>query len=169
MTDPGGAIDLGRAPESKHLRRARSVARLLDSSISVPGTGRRIGLDPILGLVPFVGDFAGALLSGYIILAAAEAGVPSFTLIRMIANVAVDTLAGSVPLLGDFFDAAWKSNVKNVALFEKHEGAIGAGAPRNPYKLISMLLVVSSLVALALLTFVGALVFLLVRHSLSGS
>lgn len=162
MTDPGGAIDPGRAPESKHLRRARSVARFLDTSIPIPGTGRTIGLDPVIGLVPFIGDFGGALLSGYIILSAAQAGVPSFTLMRMISNVAVDTLIGSVPLLGDFFDAAWKSNVKNVALFERHEGR---GAPKNAYRLVSVVLVVSAVVFLALLTFVLSLVFIAARHS----
>jgi hypothetical protein len=162
LTDPGGAIDLGRAPESRHLRRARSVARLLDTSIPIPGTGRTIGLDPIIGLIPFIGDFGGALLSGYIILAAAQAGVPSFTLMRMIYNVAVDTLAGSVPLVGDFFDAAWKSNIRNVALFERHEGR---GAPKSAYRLVSVVMVVSAIVFLALLTFVLFLVFIAAGHS----
>ncbi|MBA3646165.1 MAG: DUF4112 domain-containing protein [Gemmatimonadaceae bacterium] len=162
MTDPGGAIDIGIRPESKHLRRARSIARLLDSSISIPGTGRKIGLDPVLGLVPFIGDFGGALLSGYIVLAAAQAGVPSFTLMKMIINVGVDTLVGSVPLLGDFFDAAWKSNQKNVALFERHAGA---GTPKNAYRLVSVVMVVSAVVFLALLTFVLSLVFVAARHS----
>ena len=162
MTDPGGAIDLGRAPESKHLRRARTVARLLDTSITIPGTGRTIGLDPIIGLIPFVGDFGGAVLSGYIILAAAQAGVPSPALIKMILNVGIDTLVGSVPLLGDFFDAAWKSNMKNLALFEQHAGR---SEPKSAYRLVSVVMVVSAVVFLALLTFVLALVFLAARHS----
>lgn len=163
MTDPGGAIDLaGNPPESRHLRRARSVARLLDSSIAIPGTGKKIGLDPILGLIPFVGDFGGALLSGYIVLAAAQDGVPSFALMKMLFNVAVDTLAGSVPLLGDFFDATWKSNVKNVALYERYAGR---GEPKSAYRLVSAVMVVSAVVFLALLTFVLALVFIAARHS----
>ena len=112
--------------------------------------------------MPFVGDFGGALLSGYIILAAARDGVPTITLIRMLMNVGIDTLVGSVPILGDFFDAAWKSNVKNVALFERHAGA---GAPKNAYRLVSVVLVVSAVVFLALLTFVMSLVFLAARSA----
>lgn len=135
---------------------------MLDSSIAIPGTGRTIGLDPIIGLVPFIGDFGGALLSGYIIVAAAQAGVPTFTLIRMIFNVGVDTLVGSVPLLGDFFDAAWKSNMKNLALFERHEGR---GQAKSPYRLVSIVMVVSAIVFLALLTFVLSLIFIAARHS----
>lgn len=165
MTDPGGAIDLGAPPESKHLRRARSIARMLDSSIRIPGTNKSIGLDPLIGLVPFVGDFGGAILSGYIVLAAAEDGVPSFTLMKMLFNIGIDTLVGSIPLLGDFFDAAWKSNVKNVALFERYSGK---GRPKSAYRLVSIVMVVSAVVFLALLTFVLSLVFIAARHSFTA-
>lgn len=160
---------MDRASE-RTLSRARSVATLLDSSIPIPGTGRKIGLDPILGLIPLVGDFAGALLSGYIVLAAAQAGAPTLTLIRMVANVAFDTLVGSVPAIGDLFDAAWKSNTKNVALFESHLAA-NAGQERSPqkaFRLGGILLVVSALAALALFTFVLGLVYLVAVHSLFG-
>lgn len=157
----------GRSERS--LARARSMAKLLDSSLTIPGTGRKIGLDPLLGLVPFVGDFIGALLSGYIVLAAARAGVPTFTLIRMLANVGADTLAGSIPILGDVFDAAWKSNAKNVALFEKHvAGNTPARSAKDAYGLSGSVLVVSALLLLALLTFAAYLVYLAVRHALTG-
>lgn len=160
----------------RSLARARSLANLLDSSIPIPGTRRRIGLDPILGLVPFVGDFAGALLSGYIVLAAARAGLPILGLLRMIANVAIDTLAGSVPILGDVFDAAWKSNVMNVALFEKHLAGNSAAArssrssrsSREIYRLGVMVLVVSAIVLLALLTLGMWLAYVLLRKALAG-
>jgi hypothetical protein len=155
----------------RNLSRARALATLLDSSIPIPGTTRRIGLDPLLGLIPFVGDFVGALLSAYIVLAAAFAGAPTFTVIRMIVNVGIDTLVGSVPLLGDVFDAGWKSNTMNVALFEKFVAANrgGSRSTKEVSKLLGLLVVVSALVALALFTFVVALLFFAIRQAISGS
>ena len=102
------------------IRRVRLLSQLLDNSITIPGTGRKIGLDPIVGLIPGIGDFIGALLSAYIILEAARADVSGFMLVRMVANVGFDTLLGSIPLVGDVFDAMWKSNTKNVAMLEHH-------------------------------------------------
>lgn len=110
---------LGEDPASR-IRRVRVLAKLLDNSISIPGTGWKIGFDPIIGLIPGIGDLIGAMLSGYIILEAARAEVPSFTLARMLVNVGIDTVLGAVPAVGDVFDAAWKSNMKNVALLERH-------------------------------------------------
>jgi hypothetical protein len=101
-------------------RRVRVLAKLLDNSIGIPGTPWKIGFDPIVGLIPGIGDLIGAVLSGYIILEAARAEVPAYTLARMLVNVGVDTLLGSIPAVGDLFDAAWKSNTKNVALLERH-------------------------------------------------
>jgi len=104
----------------------------------VPGTGVRFGLDPILGLIPGLGDVAGAALSGYLVLLAARLGAPRVVVLRMVANVAVDSVVGSVPLLGDLFDVAWKSNTRNLALLERAiarpsetraaSGAVVAGA-----------------------------------------
>ncbi len=102
------------------LRRTRLAARLLDSALRVPGTERRVGLDPIVGLIPGYGDALAAALSMYVVGEAAVAGAPKGTLLRMCANVAVDALVGSVPVLGDLFDAGWKANERNVALLEEH-------------------------------------------------
>jgi len=82
-------------------KRVRVLAKLLDNSITVPGTGWKIGLDPIVGLIPGIGDLVGAALSGYIVLEAARAEASAFTLARMVANVGIDTLLGAVPALGD--------------------------------------------------------------------
>ena len=116
------AIDAARA------RRIRGLAQLLDNAIQIPGTRWRFGFDAIVGLIPVAGDLIGGLLSGYIILEAARAEVPTLTLARMLANVGIDTLVGSVPALGDLFDAAWKANMKNVALLERHLAASAAPA-----------------------------------------
>ena len=140
---------LGDDPDSR-TRRVRVLSKLLDNSIPIPGTGWKIGFDPIVGLIPGIGDLIGALLSGYIILEAARSEVPTLTLTRMILNVGVDTLVGAVPALGDVFDAAWKSNTRNVALLERHLArGDQTGAKRN----VSGSLV---LAAVALIVILGA-------------
>ena len=106
--------------DDPRLTRVRTLARVLDTAIRIPGTNFRFGLDPIIGLVPGLGDAASAILSGYVILTGIQLGAPRSVVARMIANVALDTLAGSVPILGDLFDASWKSNQRNVALLERH-------------------------------------------------
>jgi hypothetical protein len=112
---------------SDSLARARSLSRLLDTAVKVPGTGVRFGLDSLLGLVPGLGDVAGAAMSGYLILLAGRMGAPQSVIVRMLANVAVDTVGGSVPLVGDLFDVAWKANTRNLALLERvAEGQPGA-------------------------------------------
>lgn len=112
-------------------RRVRVLAKLLDDSISIPGTPWKIGFDPIVGLIPGIGDGIGAVLSGYIILEAARMEVPAFTLARMLLNVGIDTVLGAVPGIGDVFDAAWKSNMMNVALLERHLVATGSAPPKR--------------------------------------
>jgi uncharacterized protein DUF4112 len=105
------------------IRRVRVLAKLLDNSISIPGTRFKFGFDAIIGLIPGVGDVLGAILSGYIVVEAARAEVPPLTLARMLVNIGIDTLLGSIPAAGDLFDAVWKSNLMNVALLEQHLGA----------------------------------------------
>src|SRR5215216_3254920 len=84
--------------------RVRALARLLDAAVRVPGTNVRVGLDALIGLIPGVGDVAGVAFYGYIILAAARLGVPVPVVLRMLLNVATDTVVGAVPLVGDIFD-----------------------------------------------------------------
>ncbi|HEV7389346.1 MAG TPA: DUF4112 domain-containing protein [Gemmatimonadaceae bacterium] len=132
-TKKGVARDdfVGDAPDAR-AKRVRVLAKLLDNAITVPGTGWKIGLDPIVGLIPGIGDLITAVMSGYIILEAARADVSPFTLARMVTNVGIDTLVGAIPALGDVFDAAWKSNTKNVALLERHLASSGsAGTERS--------------------------------------
>ena len=128
--------------------RLRMLAKLLDNSISIPGTSWRIGFDPIIGLIPGIGDLIGAVLSGYIILEAARADIHPLTLARMLANVGIDTMLGAVPAIGDVFDAAWKSNAKNVALLERHlaiEPAV-AHEKRNAIGLMALAFIVLVLI-----------------------
>lgn len=110
------------ADESKAivLRRLRQFSDLLDNAVAIPGTNYRVGIDPLLGLLPGGGDTLGAILSAYIVLQAAQLGAPRATLVRMVFNILLDSLVGTIPLLGDFVDVAWKANSKNMALLEAH-------------------------------------------------
>ncbi|QRO00673.1 DUF4112 domain-containing protein [Archangium violaceum] len=107
------------------LDQVRGLARQLDTSIRLPG-GLRIGWDALLGLIPGVGDWAGALLSSYIILQAVRLGASREVLLRMVGNVGLEALVGAVPFLGDVFDAAWRANTRNVRLLEEHLAAPSA-------------------------------------------
>jgi hypothetical protein len=102
------------------VERLRTLARLLDSAMRVPGTQYRFGIDALIGLVPGIGDAIGALFSSYIVFQAARLGASRATLMRMLGNVALDTIVGEVPLLGDLFDVGWKANTRNIGLLESH-------------------------------------------------
>lgn len=107
-------------PERHRLKRVERLATLLDNAIPIPGTRFRIGLDPLLGLLPGLGDALGALASAWILVEAARLGASRTVLTRMLYNIAVDTLIGAVPGAGDLFDFVWKSDAKNVALLRRH-------------------------------------------------
>jgi hypothetical protein len=96
------------------------LSRVLDDWFKIPGTSIRMGLDGIIGLVPGIGDILGGLASSLIIVAAWFRGVPYIALMRMVVNVGIEVLIGTVPLLGDAFDIAWKANRKNYALLTRH-------------------------------------------------
>jgi hypothetical protein len=97
------------------------LADLLDTRWRIPGTNWRFGIDPIASLFPVVGDVVTGLVGLYILEAAKRAGVPKTTLARMIWNLVLDTLLGSVPVLGTIFDVVFKANQKNLRLLERHQ------------------------------------------------
>jgi hypothetical protein len=147
------------------VRNVRALARFLDNSISIPGTDWRFGFDAVVGLVPVVGDLIGGALSAYILLESARAEVPILTLARMLANVGIDTIVGSVPALGDVFDAAWKSNMKNVALLERHL-AVSAPAMHERRGVIGS--TVLAMIALVLIVAAGFAMSIFVARLLWG-
>jgi hypothetical protein len=138
------------------LRRARALARALDTAVGIPGTPLRIGADAILGLIPGAGDVVGAALSAYIVMAAAKKGAPPAVLWRMVANVLVDTAVGTIPLLGDLFDVAWKSNSMNVALLERYVAEPQTVTTRS--RLVGALVVIVVLLVLLGIATLGFLV-----------
>jgi hypothetical protein len=112
----GGAI-------AKHdpaaLDQLRVIAGLWDDLIRIPVIGRRIGLDAMIGLVPGVGDAAAAVVASWAVVVAVRLGAPASVLVRMIGNIALDTIVGAIPLLGDLFDMGWRAQRRNVQLLER--------------------------------------------------
>ncbi len=98
------------------------LAWLLDNSIEVPVIRYRIGLDAIIGLIPVVGDVAGMIISSYIVAQAMRLGVSRTILTRMVINILIEGIIGSIPLVGDLFDATFKANVRNVRLLNQAMG-----------------------------------------------
>jgi len=118
---PDRAVDDGATTaEAATLERVRTVSRLLDDAVRVPGTDYRIGIDPILGILPVAGDGVAMLLSLYPVLEAYRLGMSRTALAKMLSLVAVDAVVGSVPVLGPVFDAFWKANKRNLRTLERH-------------------------------------------------
>ncbi|WP_430250141.1 DUF4112 domain-containing protein [Neorhizobium sp. DAR64860/K0K1] len=114
--------DAGRIDRLRRLRRIHGVARMMDTAIGIPGTRFRFGADSIMGLVPLVGDAGGALIGLYIVNEARRMGVPNDKLAKMIGNLAVNSVVGSVPLAGDLFDVFFKSHRRNLNIVLDHFG-----------------------------------------------
>ena len=147
---------------NRNVRQLRGLARLLDSSIPLPG-GYRIGLDGLIGLIPGFGDAVGVSLSAYIILRAAQMGASWSTLLRMTGNVLVDGLVGLIPILGDLFDFAWKANLRNMALLEASlQKPPARGSAQQRLRLVAFLIlaVLLGLVVLSVYLFVKLLLVL---------
>lgn len=106
---------------TRRIELLRQWSRLMDSAYRVPGTSYRFGWDPIIGLIPGVGDVATSSFAVTILYHANRLGVPRIVLARMVLNTLGDLAAGLVPFAGDVADIAWKSNTQNLALLERHE------------------------------------------------
>jgi hypothetical protein len=138
----------------------RRWARIFDSAFRVPGTNIRFGIDPLLGLVPGVGDFASPILSIFMVWHGAQLGVPRVVLARMVLNALIDAVAGVVPVAGDLFDFGWKATAWNLALLERH-AMPGQRATRGDYLFVigcSVVLAVAAALPFMLLFFLGSLI-----------
>lgn len=149
------------------LRRIRRITFLLDNSIPIPLTRFRIGLDPLLGLIPGGGDVAGAILSAYIVFEGARLGLPQGVLMQMLGNLLTDTALGALPLVGDLFDATWKANSRNVALMEAHaERLTGRHKPNYGFMLLfTMLLILFVVIVGAIAFWTTTSLLKLITHS----
>jgi hypothetical protein len=132
---------MNKAPELKNLK---VLAKLMDSQFRVPGTDVKFGLDALIGLIPGAGDFVTFLISGYMVTILANNGASGFVLARMVLNIVIDSLVGSIPILGDIFDVAFKANQRNLALMQQHyvEGRHRGGAWKVIVPVLLVLLVV---------------------------
>lgn len=127
-------------PETKEarqraiLRRLDKFSRFTDNSIGLPFTRFRIGVEPIIGLIPVVGDMAGLVLSGYVLLEAQRAGASREVKVKMLRNMGIDFLGGLLPVVGDAFDAIYKANVRNTRLLRNYlEEQLAEEAPPPPF------------------------------------
>jgi hypothetical protein len=104
----------------QNLERLQKLRWCLDEAFRVPGTSIRVGWDPIIGLVPWIGDVLTAILSCAIVAEAHRMRIPGVVQARMLLNIFIDLVVGTVPFIGDIADVFWKSNSKNLALLERH-------------------------------------------------
>ena len=118
----GQSIEVNVSDEPPGMERVRAVADLLDEAVEVPVVNYKIGLDPILGLLPVGGDAVSAAISLYIVAEGARMGASRDTVLRMLANVVFDAVGGSIPILGSIVDAVFKANQRNVKLLEEEFG-----------------------------------------------
>lgn len=132
------------AKQKSAITNVENLARWMDARFTIPGTNIRFGLDALAGLVPGVGDFSTLLVSGYMISILAKNGASRFIIARMTLNVIIDAVLGSIPILGDIFDVAFKANMRNVNLMREHyvEGRHQGGA----WKVVVPVLIVLFLV-----------------------
>ena len=104
------------------IARLRRLAWVIDALGRVPGTRFRFGLNSVIGLAPGAGDAVLALISLYIVFEAVQLGLPRAKIVRMLVNVAVEAALGAMPVLGDLLDVAWKANLRNVDIIDRHFG-----------------------------------------------
>ncbi|MFK8053811.1 MAG: DUF4112 domain-containing protein [Woeseiaceae bacterium] len=150
MTDPQQTDDPARPIVTREVpRHLKRLSHFLDNSIRLPG-GYRIGWDGVIGLIPGVGDIAGLVLSLYIISQAARLNVAKSSLIRMFANVGIETVIGAIPLVGDLFDFGFKANVRNLALIDAHV-AQPVKTTRTSRLLVLLLLAIGTIAFLLLI------------------
>jgi len=117
------------APQSAHHRAwdkkdlgqiAKALGQLLDSSFTIPGTSIKIGLDPLIGLIPGIGDFISNTIGSSLLILATKAGVPRIVILRMSLNITINMIIGAIPVIGDLFSIWFKSNVQNAQLLHRH-------------------------------------------------
>ena len=132
----------------------RRWARLLDSAFRIPGTNIRFGLDAIIGLVPGIGDLSAPAFTVMLLLEGTRRRLPMVIQARMVLNALIDMLLGLFPVVGDLVDIAWKANLKNLALLERHVGRPGLPPTRGDYAFV--------FVAIALVLFIALVPLVLI-------
>jgi len=113
-------VEVQQQPGQRGLKQLGRLAKFMDAQFRIPGTDIRFGLDGIIGLIPGAGDLSTFAVSGYMLWIMANNGASGFVLARMTLNILIDALIGSIPILGDIFDIAFKANMRNMRLMQEH-------------------------------------------------
>ncbi len=109
-----------QTPQDPDLAHLDMLAKLLDNQFRIPATNLRFGLDGLIGLVPYVGDIAGFVVSGFLMRTMIRKGAGPLLMLRMLFNFVLDALVGVIPLVGDLFDFGFKANRRNVDLLKQY-------------------------------------------------
>jgi hypothetical protein len=136
------------------LEALRRWATLLDSAFRVPGTNIRFGFDAIIGLIPGLGDLSAPVFAAVLLVTGFRLRLPAVVQFRMVANAAIDMLLGLVPFAGDLVDVAWKANLRNLALLERHARP-GVPPSRGDYVFVMVCVIVLTFLALAPIVLLG--------------
>jgi len=135
------------ARQREILRRLEKFSRFTDSSIGLPFTKFSIGVEAMIGLIPVIGDMAGLIMSGYVLVEAQRAGATREVKLRMLRNMGIDFVGGLMPVFGDAFDAVFKANTRNTRLLREYleeQLAVAPPAPQFPWRaLIGLTLAVA--------------------------
>jgi hypothetical protein len=148
--------------KSAALQRVQTVSRLLDNALAIPGTQFRVGIDPILGLLPGAGDWLSAILSVYLILESMRFGLPAKTLLQMLINLLADAAVGTFPIVGDLLDLTFKANHRNVKLLEAH-----IQNPKPPQLIDRVVMVLAIVLLIAFLIAVTSIAYMVIDGLLS--
>ncbi|MES2331793.1 MAG: DUF4112 domain-containing protein [Bacteroidota bacterium] len=132
--------------QQRSLKQLAFLTKLMDSQFRIPGTDIRFGLDPLIGLIPGAGDFAGFVVSALMLSMLAKNGASGFVLARMVFNILLDALLGTIPVLGDIFDFTFKANQRNLRLLQEHyvEGRHKGGAWKLVVPVLLVLLLITA-------------------------
>jgi hypothetical protein len=149
------------------LDRLRVVTRLMDQAFGVPGTKWRFGLDALFGLVPGLGDIAGAVIAVYALRVARQLGAPGVIQLHMLSNIALDASVGTIPVLGDLFDFVFKAQTRNLALLDEWLQTPHEATKRSKRGMI--MVPVAIVLVFATLTILGIWLLFILIHGLMGT
>jgi len=158
----GGGGGGGSEPGRHGLDRLRAITQLFDQAIGVPGTRFRFGLDALFGLVPGLGDIAGAVVAVYALHVARRLRAPAEIQLHMLSNIALDALIGSVPIIGDIFDFVFKAQTRNLALLDNWLATPLKTARRSKRGLV--LVPIAIIAVFATLTILGIWMLFILFH-----
>lgn len=144
----------------------RNLAMLLDRAFAVPGTKRRVGIAPIIGLVPGIGDFIGAILSTWIVVGALRHRVPGGKIIRMALNIIADAAIGTIPVIGDIFDFMFQENLSNVETLMRYRDRTRPPRTTAQVSLVALSILIAILASVVIMIVILVLLLAMIVNEL---